>query len=500
MLALKTIPELSITVTGNHINYTQTEVVTNLAPNSRKYHPYKKNTKSYTGIHLPELLKLALRENLMLTPISIPPNATIQQKLQLCLNEENTEYPPIYRYFHIGKTLYERKLELTTANLTKEAIQKQLHNEFKTTAGSTNSRYRLRAALRLYDLFHTCENVLQNPIFQPLKIQYIGKLTELKFQQFSDQISSIILDYYLEKTDSTWTSMELSLEEEQISINNITEKRPKTSSNIGLMENQSFNKSTFQTKSNIPPDKPITALYINARVREIDIKLILNSGSAGSIITKQLMDQLGCRIDHAATAWIITADGNTKILIGKINNFSFKINGIQISTKVLIIEATQYQALPMLLSTRTPKNFNSYLTDSMPKSQLHVDTLKPNVPRNPLLNSKTHQCHQPLRLIRFHGWMIIKLNYPHHQPEKKKEKTKLKKNPNRTMKNDPPPPNTITDLWNNTPCFTCGEILPDKRLWNDVPGKGRTCDEACQYIILINDWVQKGTPIEDAWK
>ncbi|KAG9291750.1 hypothetical protein G9A89_012035 [Geosiphon pyriformis] len=212
MLALKTIPELSITVTGNHINYTQTEVITNLAPNSRKYHPYKKNTRSYFGIHLPELLKLALRENLMLTPINIPPNATIQQRLQLCLKEENTEYPPIYRYFHIGKTLYERKLELTTVNFTKKAIQKQPHNEFKTTAGSINSHYRLRAALRLYDLFYTCENVLQNPIFQPLKIQYIGKLTELKFQQFSNQISSIILDYYLEITDNTWTSMELSLE------------------------------------------------------------------------------------------------------------------------------------------------------------------------------------------------------------------------------------------------------------------------------------------------
>ncbi|KAG9305561.1 hypothetical protein G9A89_003624 [Geosiphon pyriformis] len=164
MLALKTISELSITVTGNHINYTQTEVVKKLAPNSRKYYPYKKNTRSYSGIHLPELLKLALRENLMLILISIPPNATIQQRLQLCLNEKNTEYPLIYRYFHIGKTLYERKLKLTTAKLTKKAIQKQLHNEFKTTAGPTNSHYKLRAALRLYDLFHTCENVLQNPI------------------------------------------------------------------------------------------------------------------------------------------------------------------------------------------------------------------------------------------------------------------------------------------------------------------------------------------------
>ncbi|KAG9296844.1 hypothetical protein G9A89_006063 [Geosiphon pyriformis] len=214
MLALKTIPELSITVIGNHINYTQTEVVTNLAPNSQKYHSYKKNTRSYSGIYLPKLLKLALRENLMFTPISIPPNATIQQRLQLCLNKENTGYPPIYRYFHIGKTLYKQKLELTTANLTKKAIQKQLHNKFKTTAGPTNSRYKLRAALRLYDLFYTCKNVLQNLILRPLKIQYIGKLTELKFQQFSDQIFLIILDYYLEITDSTWTSTELSLKEE----------------------------------------------------------------------------------------------------------------------------------------------------------------------------------------------------------------------------------------------------------------------------------------------
>ncbi|KAG9287527.1 hypothetical protein G9A89_019588 [Geosiphon pyriformis] len=107
MLTLKTIPKLFITVTGNHINYTQTEVVTNSASNSRKYHPYKKNTRSYSGIHLPELLKLALKENLMLIPISIPPNATIQQKLQLCLNEENYNYTPIYRYFYIGKTLHE---------------------------------------------------------------------------------------------------------------------------------------------------------------------------------------------------------------------------------------------------------------------------------------------------------------------------------------------------------------------------------------------------------
>ncbi|KAG9300065.1 hypothetical protein G9A89_018342 [Geosiphon pyriformis] len=42
----------------------------------------------------------------------------------------------------------------------------------------------------------------------------------------------------------------------------------------------------------INQDKLIMALYTDARVRGIDIKLILNSRSAGSIITKQLIDQL----------------------------------------------------------------------------------------------------------------------------------------------------------------------------------------------------------------
>ncbi|KAG9291061.1 hypothetical protein G9A89_012933 [Geosiphon pyriformis] len=109
----------------------------------------------------------------------------MQQKLLLLLNEQNNKHTPIYKYFHIGKTLYEQKLELEATNLTPEAIQKQIHNEFKTAAGPTNICYKLRTALRLYDLFNTCEN-----------------------------ITSIILDHYLNITDSAWTSTELSLEEE----------------------------------------------------------------------------------------------------------------------------------------------------------------------------------------------------------------------------------------------------------------------------------------------
>ncbi|KAG9285971.1 hypothetical protein G9A89_022647 [Geosiphon pyriformis] len=54
--------------------------------------------------------------------------------------------------------------------------------------------------------------------------------------------------------------------------------------------------------------------------------------------------------------------------------------------------------------------------------------------------------------------------------------------------------------WDNTLCLACGETLLNEGMWNNIPGRGGTCDETCQYMILINDWVCKRTPIDDAWK
>ncbi|KAG9298327.1 hypothetical protein G9A89_002815 [Geosiphon pyriformis] len=91
--------------------------------------------------------------------------------------------------------------------------------------------------------------------------------------------------------------------------------------------------------------KPITTMYTDAKINGHSIKLILDSGSADSIITRQLMDQLGRQVDQAASTRIITADGITKTPIGEINNLLIEIDGIIISIKVLVIKATQYQAL-----------------------------------------------------------------------------------------------------------------------------------------------------------
>ncbi|KAG9284623.1 hypothetical protein G9A89_004665 [Geosiphon pyriformis] len=72
--------------------------------------------------------------------------------------------------------------------------------------------------------------------------------------------------------------------------------------------------------------KPITAMYINTKVNGQAIKLILDSSLADSIITQQLIDQLDYQVNHTASARIIIADGATKTLIGKIDNFFIEVN------------------------------------------------------------------------------------------------------------------------------------------------------------------------------
>ncbi|KAG9304861.1 hypothetical protein G9A89_001759 [Geosiphon pyriformis] len=54
--------------------------------------------------------------------------------------------------------------------------------------------------------------------------------------------------------------------------------------------------------------------------------------------------------------------------------------------------------------------------------------------------------------------------------------------------------------WDNQPCLTCGEILLNEGMWNDIPGREKTCNVLCQYTILISDWIRKEIPIEVAWR
>ncbi|KAG9299789.1 hypothetical protein G9A89_013149 [Geosiphon pyriformis] len=99
-----------------------------------------------------------------------------------------------------------------------------------------------------------------------------------------------------------------------------------------------FSRATFEEKS-------IITIYTDAKVDGYLIKLILDSGLASSIITRQLMNQLGCQVDQTASARIITANKVTKTPISEINNLPIEINGIIIPIKVIVMKAIQYQVL-----------------------------------------------------------------------------------------------------------------------------------------------------------
>ncbi|KAG9297988.1 hypothetical protein G9A89_018816 [Geosiphon pyriformis] len=91
--------------------------------------------------------------------------------------------------------------------------------------------------------------------------------------------------------------------------------------------------------------KAIMAMYTEAEVEGKTIRLILNNGSTGSIITYQLMQQLKRNVDRPAQTVIVTANSMKKTPVREIDNFPFTFDRITIPVKVLIMDVPQYQAL-----------------------------------------------------------------------------------------------------------------------------------------------------------
>ncbi|KAG9303500.1 hypothetical protein G9A89_018396 [Geosiphon pyriformis] len=260
-------------------------------------------------------------------------------------------------------------------------------------------------------------------------------------------------------------------------------------------------------------EKLIMAMYTNAKVNGHLIKLILNNGLAGSIITRQLMDQLGHRVDQAASAKIIIANGATKTPIGKIDDLPIEINGIIVLIKVLVMEATQYQALignDWLIETY--RSFNLAKMVDTPAYQSHVVISR--LPTHQHLLS-TDENHNELSLVL--SWGNNRKEKKRKEPiwnsnqeEKTKEKEKGKEEksiftstitynfytiPQQSAYYCPKLASTVVMMRNtrqqpsstdNEPCLACGETLLDKGMWNDIPGRRGTYNELCQYTILIN--------------
>ncbi|KAG9304303.1 hypothetical protein G9A89_019865 [Geosiphon pyriformis] len=295
-------------------------------------------------------------------------------------------------------------------------------------------------------------------------------------------------------------------------------------------------------------EKPITAVYTDVKIDGHHIKLILNSGLADSIITRQLMNQL------AASARIIMADGATKTSISEIDNLPIEINGIIVLIKVLIMEATQYQALvgnDWLSKTNATLDWNTQELQLIPATCDHfkaTNTMALLIDFEEEKQKPTWEAYQVLWTDEEHNELLPILSWDDNGKGKKGKEKEEGTPPTVTIYNyythytpqqsnyrrsrlvcidcgkkllsigaccgDNEEYHTTTKFycylcllehfgrpkrqgkWNNQPCLTCGEILLDEGMWNNISGCEETCDTSCQYTILISNWVKKETPIE----
>ncbi|KAG9297713.1 hypothetical protein G9A89_011228 [Geosiphon pyriformis] len=239
--------------------------------------------------------------------------------------------------------------------------------------------------------------------------------------------------------------------------------------------------------------KPITAMYTDAKVDGQFIKLILDSGSADSIITRQLMDQL--------------ADEATKIPIGEINNFPFEVNGIVTPIKVLLTYQGRHIHVPA-----TCGHFKTPLREKL-LIELEEEKEKPIWKAYQNDKGKRKEEKKLIGGTNQGSWSDNGQSKPATEwswEEKGKEKEQ-EKEPKQTTSftyilyvtqpqnaysteyycrpcilecNRRPPK---IKKWDSTLCLACRDTLLDEGMWKDIPGRERACNKTCQYTILIND-------------
>ncbi|KAG9303936.1 hypothetical protein G9A89_005846 [Geosiphon pyriformis] len=144
-------------------------------------------------------------------------------------------------------------------------------------------------------------------------------------------------------------------------------------------------------------EKPIMAMYTDAKIND--------SGSTGSIITRQLIDQL--------------ADGATKTPIGEIDNLLIEINDITVPIKVMTGCPKSMQHL-----TGTPKSSSLARMDDTHVYQPHVVILNPSpCYQLYLLNWKKKRRNLLGKPIKFSGPIkTITTNYHQYYPKMIREK------------------------------------------------------------------------------
>ncbi|KAG9303038.1 hypothetical protein G9A89_022127 [Geosiphon pyriformis] len=235
--------------------------------------------------------------------------------------------------------------------------------------------------------------------------------------------------------------------------------------------------------------KAITAMCIEAEVKGKTICLILNNGSAGSIITYQLMQQL---------------KRNTPV--EEIDNFPFTLNGITIPVKVLIMDAPQYQALLTIFYQgqhaqvpATCGTFNKH-SEKAPAFEFELEEKKPLIETFMAFRStsnwadETEQKHFTLHSeLETSEW-----NIPYSKPEPKKQCPYIPlkcKDCHKKLLSMGACISPKEEYENHTCYYSENRTTP----LIDVVIRGEVCNQTCQYALSISEKVKRGTPFNVAY-
>ncbi|KAG9296927.1 hypothetical protein G9A89_006882 [Geosiphon pyriformis] len=209
-----------------------------------------------------------------------------------------------------------------------------------------------------------------------------------------------------------------------------------------------------------------------------------------------------------------------KTPVGEIDNFPFTINRITIPVKVLVMDALQYQALignnwlqkaNANLNWETQELTISYqeqhaqipatcgtfnkCSEKAPAFEFELEEEKPIIKTFMALGSTSNWADETEQQY-----------FSTNDSLETKEPVTSRWNKLSSMRACISPEEEYgnyifkrSEKWDETPCLTCGEQLPDECNWINVAFRGGVCDQTCQYALLISEKVTKGTPFNAAY-
>ncbi|KAG9307401.1 hypothetical protein G9A89_017230 [Geosiphon pyriformis] len=220
-------------------------------------------------------------------------------------------------------------------------------------------------------------------------------------------------------------------------------------------------------------------------------------------------------VDRPVQTVIVIADGMKKTPVGEIDNFPFTIDGITIPVKVLVMDAPQYQALirndwllkananldweTQELKISYQRQYTIVLATS-PVFEFEEEKEMPLTEIYMALESTSNWAEETEQKIFEESRRWKKVRYstselrkqPPYIPLKCKDCNK-KLSSMRACISPEEEYETCTYYFYNTPCLTCGDMLPEEYNWINVAMRGGVYDQTCQYALSISKKVRKGT-------